>query len=224
MLILTHGTLRNPAILAVKQLPRKVFGRVTPWPRRRSWGRLLRMLVEFQSVRYALALLPLVVIGVVWTDLALPLAQAPLLMIVVIWWVESRVIRVPAAKRAALVDAAAADRALDLLRVQGRAVLTAVAAARGIRSGQLHLVVEQSDLRGLPPLTLVSVQSEDGPQVLDLSEAEQALVQRHLFQPPLDEGTLHRINLAQNVFLRDITFDTRGVSAHARLAAALDRA
>ena len=223
MLIVTHSTLRNPAALAVKQLPRKFFGRVTPWPRRAGPKHFARIAIEFQGVRYMLALLPLLIIGFVWTEAALPLAQAPLLMIVVIWFVEMRVLRVPAKKRAALMDAAAADRGLDLLRVQARTALTRIAAARDLRGGLLHLVIEQSDLRGLPPLTYVSVQSEDGPQVLDLTEAERDILQQTLFRDDLTERTLQRINASQNVFLRDITLDARSVSAHARLSAALAR-
>ena len=223
MLILTHGTLRNPAILQVRQLPRKVFGRVTPRLRQATVGTRLRILAEFQILRYGATLLPLIVIGLTWTSAALPLAQAPLLMIVLIWWVEMRLLRVPAKRRAGLIDPAEAERALDLLRVQGRAALTRIGAARDLRGGVLHLVIEQCDLRGLPPLTYVSVQSEDGPAVLDLDAGERQALRDSLFQPPLTERLLHRINLSQNVFLRDITLDARQVSAHARLAAALAR-
>ena len=33
MLIVTHDTLRNPAVLSVRQLPRKFFGRVSVFPK-----------------------------------------------------------------------------------------------------------------------------------------------------------------------------------------------
>ncbi|MFZ3582368.1 hypothetical protein ACOI1H_09395 [Loktanella sp. DJP18] len=221
MLILTHATLRNPAILQVRQLPRRFFNRVTPRPRAVGMGQRLRLLIELQTVRYMLALLPLVVVGLVWNGAALPLAQAPLLMLFIIWYIEMRVLRVKASKRSSLIDPAAAERGLDLLRVQGRAALTRIGAGRGLRSGMLHLVIEQSDLRGLPPLTYVSVQSEDGPQVLALTATERQVLRDQLFQPPLSEGVLHRINQSQNIFLRDIMLDARAVSAHARLAAAL---
>lgn len=223
MLILTHGTLRNPVILQVRQLPRKFLGRVTPRLRGGGWRARLRILAEFQILRYLLTLLPLVLVGVTWTSAALPLAQAPLLMLILIWWVEMRVLRVPAKRRGTLIDGAEADRALDLLRVQARAALTRIGAGRDLRGGVLHLVVEQSDLRGLPPLTYVTVQTEDGPAVLDLDPSEQAILRDTLFRPPLTERLLHRVNLSQNVFLRDITLDARQVSAHARLAAALAR-
>ena len=223
MLILTHATLRNPGILQVRQLPRKFFGRVTPRLRGGNWRAHLRIGAEFQILRYLLTLLPLVLIGVTWTSAALPLAQAPLLMLILIWWVEMRVLRVPAKRRGTLIDVAEADRALDLLRVQARAALTRIGAGRGLTGGVLHLVVEQSDLRGLPPLTYATVQSEEGPAVLDLDPKEQAILREALFQPPLTERLLHRVNLSQNVFLRDVTLDARQVSAHARLAAALAR-
>ena len=222
MLIVTHNTLRNPAILKVRQLPRKFFGRVTVWPRAMSFGLTLRILIEMQWVRIALALSPLVAIALIWRAAALPLSQAPLLMLIIIWWVETRLLRVPAKRRAALIDAAEAERGLDLLRVEGRAALSRIAAGREMRAGQLHLVVEQSELWSFTPLTYVSVQSEAGPEVLRLTGAEQDILRETLFQGGLSEARLQRINQSRNTFLRDIAFDARGVSAHARLAAALD--
>ncbi len=222
MLVVTHDTISNPAILVVRQLPRKFFGRVTVWPRdRRAAGGILRLLVEFQAVRYVLSLSPLIVIGALWNVAALPIAQAPILMIAIIWWVEMRLLRVPDKRRAALIDAAEAARGLDLLKVQARDALTRIAARRGMKTGRLHLVVEQSELWHLRPLTYVTVQSEDGPEVLRLDAEERAILHDRLFQPPLTERLLQRINQSQNTFLRDITFDAKGVSAHARLAAAL---
>lgn len=222
MLILTHDTLRNPAILKVRQLPRKFFGRVAVWPNGQlGFGSFMRLIAEFQAVRYILELSPLVVIGAAYNFLALPIAQAPVLMIIMIWFVEMRVLRVPKHKRTALIDAAEAARGLDLLKVQSRDVLTRIAALRDMRAGQLHLVVEQSELWRLSPLTYVSVQSDDGPEVLRLSAPERDIITERLFQDPLSEALLQRINQAEGVFLRDITFDAKGVSAHARLAAAL---
>ncbi len=222
MLILTHDTVRNPAILEVRQLPRKFFGRVTVWPKGQvGLVGMLRIVVEFQWLRYFVSLLPFVAIGLMWQGFAMPLAQAPLLMLAIIWWVEMRLLRVPEAKRASLIDAAEAERGIDLLRVQARAVLTQIAAGRSLRTGQLHLVIEQSDLGTFAPLTYVTVQAEDGPEVLSLTAREREIVAAGLFQKPLDERLLLRINQSQNIFLRDITLDARAVSAHARLAAAL---
>jgi hypothetical protein len=227
MLILTHETLRNPDILEVRQLPRKFFGRVVVWPKGgMSAGLTLRMIAEFQLLRYSLALAPFVIVGITWRDTAMPLAQAPLFMLLLIWLVEDRLLRPGPKRRAKLIDAAEAERGLDLLRVQGRAALTRIAALRGQRAGELRLVVEQSELAALPPLTYVSVQAEEGPsgrgaEVLDLSAAERAILHEELFRAPLDERLLTRINGAENKFIREIRLDARGVSAHARLAAAL---
>lgn len=222
MLIVTHDTIRNPAILKVRQLPRKFFGRVTVWPKERiGFRRYLRLVIEFQAVRYVLALSPLIAIGFVWNAAALPIAQAPILMIAIIWWVEMRLLRVPAKKRSALIEGAQAARGLDSLKVQSRDVLTRIAAARGMKAGQLHLVVEQSELWHLAPLTYVSVQSEDGPEVLRLSVEERGIIEARLFLGALSERLLQRINQAENTFIRDTSFDTKGVSAHARLEAAL---
>lgn len=222
MLIVTHSTLRNPAILKVRQLPRKFFGRVAVWPRGQlGFGGLMRLVIEFQAVRYALSLSPLILIGLSWNAMALPMAQAPILMIAMIWWVEMRFLRVPKSRRARLIEGAEAERGLDLLRVQARSALTKIAAARELKRGSLHLVVEQSELWRLPPFTYVTVQSEDGPEVLRLSASERDILTQTLFQPPLTEKLLQRINQSQGIFIRDIAFDARGVSAHARLAAAL---
>ncbi|MEW9920150.1 hypothetical protein AB2B41_11075 [Marimonas sp. MJW-29] len=222
MLIVTQDTLRNPQILKVRQLPRKFFGRVAVWPKGRiGIGGTIRLLAEFQAIRYLLILSPLLVIGLLWNVAALPIAQAPILMVVMIWFAEMHLLRVPARKRARLIDAAEAARGLDLLKVQSRDVLTRIAALRGMRAGQLHLVVEQSELWRFSPLTYVSVQSEDGPEVLRLSAEERQIIEERLFRAPLTERLLQRINQSENLFLRDIPFDTKGVSAHARLAAAL---
>lgn len=222
MHILTHTTLRNPDILKVRQLPRKFFGRVAVWPRGPlGFGTFLRLIIEFQAIRYILTLSPFIFIGLSWNALALPMAQAPILMIFMIWFVEMRILRVSKHRRPKLMEGAQAERMLDLLRVQSRSALTQIAAARGMKQGELHLVVEQSELWRLPPLTYVSVQSEDGPEVVRLSNEEQEILRKTLFQGPLSERVLQRVNQSQGLFLRDITFDARGVSAHARLAAAL---
>ncbi|MEM7490233.1 MAG: hypothetical protein AAF390_14020 [Pseudomonadota bacterium] len=222
MLIVTHDTVRNPDILEVRQLPRKFIERVTVWPKRRlGWGEFLRIVAEFRPVRYGMWLLPLAVIALIWQGTALPLSQAPVPMVILIWWIEVRVLRVPEGKRGDLIDPDAAARGLDLLKVQGRAVLTRIAAGRALRAGELRLVVEQSPLAKLAPLTYVSVQAEAGPEVVALTEAERAIIEEGLFQPPLDERLLHRINSAEDEFLREVTLDARSVSAHARMEAAL---
>jgi hypothetical protein len=185
------------------------------------------MLAEFQLLRFTLPLLPIVLVALAWRDSAIALAQTPPLMVIVIWYVETRVLRYGPRGRARLIEGVAAERGLDLLRVQGRAALTRIAAGRGLRAGELRLVVEQSELARLPPLTFVTVQSEAGPEVLALDAAEREVLREELFRGGpgggLDEATLLRINQRDDVFLREVAFDARGVSAHARLAAALAR-
>ncbi|MEM8850228.1 MAG: hypothetical protein AAGE03_09355 [Pseudomonadota bacterium] len=222
MLIVTHDTIRNPSILEVRQLPRKFIERVTVWPRGRiGAAQFLRIVAEFRPVRYGMWLLPLAIIAFIWRGTALPLSQAPIPMVILIWWIEVRVLGYSDAKRAELIDPDDAARGLDLLKVQGRAVLTRIAAGRGLRAGELRLVIEQSPLARIAPLTYVSVQSEDGPEVVSLTPEEVATIRDGLFQAPLDERRLQLINAAENEFIRQITLDTRSVSAHARLEAAL---
>lgn len=225
MFIVSPQTVTRPHMLEMRQVPRRFLGRGLLIPRRGGTGGLVaRMIFEVEMLRYLGALLPFAVAALVWQDQALAIAQAPLLMVFVIYGVEMRFLRVPPARRAAMIDPADAERGLDLLAVRARAILTQIAAGRGLAQGHLHLVIEQSDLCRLPPLTYVSVQSEGGPEVIApeviaLSPGEEALLRDALFQPPLDERRLHRINLRQDEFLRDVGLDLRTISAHARLAA-----
>lgn len=218
MFILTPETIWNPHVLEMRQVPRRVFGRVMIFPRRGGVGLWLRLIFEMEVLRYLLALVPFLVLAVMYPRYAGAIAQAPLPMLVVIYFFEAKVLRLSRERAKALAPAAEVERGLDLLRVRAVAVLTKIAAGRGLAEGRLHLVVEQSDLWRMPPLTLVSVQSEAGPEVLALTEAERGLV-AVLFDDAFSERDLLRINLASNECLRDVGFDVRGVSAHARLAA-----
>lgn len=220
MFIVTPETVLNPAALETRHIPRRFLGRSLLIPRRGAGLRvILRMVVEVEMLRYLAALLPFVVAAMIWPDSALAIAQAPLLMFLVIYGVEMRFFRLTPAARQALLAPGEADRGQDLLRARAVSVLTRIAAGRALTQGVLHLVIEQSDLIRIAPLTLVSVQSEDGPQVLCLDRAEEALLRETLFQPPLTEQALHRITLAGDEQIHDIAFDPRAVSAHARLAA-----
>lgn len=219
MLIVTRDTILNTQALEMRSLPRKFLGRITLWPAGGGIGLWLRVVFEVELWRYVLALSPFVIAALIWQDYALAIAQAPLPMLIVVYLVESRFLRVPRAKRAGLVDKASAERGLDLLRARAQSILTKIAAGRGLAEGRLHLVVEQSDLARIPPLTYVSVQSEDGPAILRLTPEERALIAETLFQPPLTEKDLLRINIAQDQPLRDIALEASKVSAHARMAA-----
>lgn len=220
MLIVSPDTVLNPAVLEVRHLPRRFVGRVTPWPRRGgTWRLWARMLFEVEILRYTAALLPFIAALLVWQEHALAIAQAPLPMFMLVYLVETRLLRPSAARRAALIDRAGADRALDLLRARGRSILTRVAAGRGLAQGILWLVVEQSELDRVAPLTYVSVQFDAGPEVLRLTTGEERLIREALFAAPLDERLLQRVNLMENEFLREERLDVRTVSAHARMAA-----
>lgn len=224
MFIVSPDTVTRPSMLEMRQLPRRFLGRGLLIPRRGGSGsHVARMIFEVEILRYLGALLPFALAALIWKDQALAIAQAPLLMVFVVYAVEMRFLRVPPARRAGLIDAAEAERGLDLLAVRARVILTRIAAGRGLTQGHLHLVIEQSELNRLPPLTYVSVQSEAGPEVIALSPEEEVLIRDTLFQPPLDERRLHLINVSQDAFLRDVGLDLRTISAHARLAAMAGR-
>ena len=220
MFIVSQSTVLNSAALEMRHVPRRFLGRVTLIPIRGAGAALLlRMIFEVELLRYLAALLPFVVAALIWRDSALAIAQAPLLMFLLIYAVEMRFLRLTPAKRDMLLDQAEADRGLDLLRVRALSILTRIGSGRALLRGTLHLVVEQSDLARVAPLTLVSVQTEDGPAILTLTAAEEALIHETLFRAPLTERQMLLINLCQNEYLRDVRLDLNAISAHARLAA-----
>jgi hypothetical protein len=226
ILIVTPDTILNRGALEVRRIPKPILGRgITLYPRKGLFGGLtLRLIFEHALPRYLLALWPFPVAMFIWPHLALPISQAPLLMFIVIYLVESRVLSVPKDRRDALIDRTEALQALDTLRLRSAAYLTRLAAGRRMRTGDLHLVVEQSALAKVPPLTLISVQIDDGaPRLLDLTREERDALRTALFDEALSERTLLRVNLSEDEFLRDTVLDAATVSAHARLAAMAGR-
>lgn len=220
MFLVTPQTVLNPSAIETRHVPRRFLGRSFLLPARGAGlGTTLRLIFEIELLRYLAALLPFVIAALIWQESALAIAQAPLLMFLAVYAVETRLMRPTPAARAAMLTPGEAERGLDALRARATAILTRIAANRDLTSGTLHLVVEQSELARIAPLTLVSIQTEDGPEVMRLSPAEEAMIRQTLFQPPLTERDLHRINLADDEPLRNISLDVRTVSAHARLAA-----
>ncbi len=226
ILIVTPDTILNRAALELRRIPKPILGRgITLYPRQGLLSRLtLRLIFEHALPRFLLALWPFPVAMFIWPHLALPISQAPLLMFLLIYLVEIRVLSVPKDQRAGLIDRTEALRALDLLRLRSADYLTRLAAGRRMTAGTLHLVVEQSELARVPPLTLLSVQIDDGdPRILDLTPDERAALGTALFDETLTERQLLRVNLSEHDFLRETVLDTTTVSAHARLAAMAGR-
>lgn len=224
LLILGPDTVQNRAALHLRRLGEQRLGRglrVVPRGGVRS-ALFWRVLLDQAPLRYLIALSPFPLAMVIWPHLALPISQAPLLMFALVYLVESRLLTfgTPELRKGSL-DPDEADRRLDLLRLRARDVLTRLAAGRRMQDGVLHLVVEQSGLRRVPVLTLVSVQVEgDGrPEILALSPAEQTMLADRLFNQGLDEAALHAVNLYQDRFLRDLPLAAASLSAHARLMA-----
>lgn len=224
MLIVTQATLRNPGVLETRSLPKKFLGRVLVLPRGQGAGVWARYLLEIQLLRYTATLLPFIVPPLLVRDLATPVMQAPALMLILVAVVEMRVLRLSQAARDRAVDDAEADRRRDTLAFRARACLRRIAARHGMTEGDLRLVVEQSDLARVPPLTLVSVQTDaPKPHVLTLDDGDRAILAEGLFDAAFTERDLLAVNHRDRTYLRDIAQDTRAVSAHARLAALLDK-
>lgn len=221
--VITPSTVSNRSALRIRKVPRALIGfGLGMTPRGAITGSLYwRMVMEMSFLRYCLALSPFPLLMLILPDHALVIGQAPALMFLAVYLVESRVLSVDnAERRRKLMDPEEAERGTDALKVRGREVLTRIAAKRGLQAGELHLVVEQSSLARVAPMTLVSVQrAEPEPEVLDLSEEEQALIHEGLFDRDLTEKHMHTCSLALGRFLHDVTLEARSVSAHARLEA-----
>jgi hypothetical protein len=223
MLILTNATLWNPGVLETRSLPKKFLGRVLVVPLTTSfriWGRLL---VEMQVLRFAVTLLPFALSPILVPDLAVPVMQAPALMVVLVVLVELKVLRLTASERAAAVGPDEVARRLDTLSFRARSCLRRIAARHDLREGALRLVIEQSELARIPPLTLVSVQSDTpGPHVLSLDPEDRDLLLAGLFDDAFSERDLLAVNHRDTLYIREVTQEARAVSAHARLAALIE--
>ena len=223
MLIITDATITNRGILETRSLPRKFLGRVQILPRGAGPGTWLRLLIEVQFLRYILTLMPFLAVPMMSRDMAVPVMQAPLIMVMLVAGIEMKVLRLskPARTRAVTEDEAA--RRLDTLAFRARACLRRIAARQDLSQGTLQLVVEQSELARVPPLTLVSVQTDwPSPRLLSL-DAEDRAALADLFGGDLTERDLLAVNQRSDLYLRSIAQEARAVSAHARLAAFLDK-
>lgn len=226
MFVVTRETVWNPGALTTRGVPKRIFRRIMPWPRREiGWRDALRLSFEVQPLRYGGALAPFLVAMLAMPHLALPIAQAPLAMVLVLAVVEMRLLRLQPEQRARQVGEAEAARRLDTLVFRARACLRDIAAARDLREGDLHLVIEQSELARIRPLTLVSVQTETpAPRLLDLSARDRAALKDGLFDAELTEADLQALNQREQTFLRDVRIEARAVSGHARMAAWIEGA
>lgn len=223
MFVLSRQTLLNPAVLETQSLPKRIFGRVMVWPRREAdlalWARLI---FEVQILRFCLPLIPFIAAMLIWPGLALPIAQAPVPMLILIGFVEMKVLRQSEASRMAQITEDEYARALDLLRFRGQDLLRAWVVKRDLRAGTVRLVIEQSEMARIAPLTLVSIQfDQPKPHVVELTAEERQALQDELFADGLSERDLQRANQRDQQFLREITFEAKSASAYSRLKAVM---
>jgi hypothetical protein len=230
--LVTPGTVSNPRALSGGNPPRKILaGLSSVFPR----GLVLnpiwwRIALEYPLLRYSFALAPFAAAMLIWPDLALPISGAPLLMFLFIHYVEGELLSVSNPdKRRRLLEQAEAERRADIFARRGRELLTRIAAGRGLSEGELHLVVEQSAMAPVAPLTLISLHraTEDDRRaspVQELDPEERRLLAEGLFDAfpgrgKLTEREFHRLSLYENRFLHAVTLEARTISAHARMAA-----
>ena len=206
--VLSPGTVYNPKALETGSVPRKILHRIAFLPRRAGVGIISRVILENEPLRYFIALSPFVAAMFIWRDLALPISQAPLAMVIAIGFFEMKVLRISSDKRAALMTDDDVARTLDTFSYRARQVLTKIAAHRGQSRGELMLVVEQSELARVTPLTLVSLQTSEGkPRILELDTVERELLRDGLFDEEFTDRQLHTANLREDLYLRSVTFD-----------------
>jgi hypothetical protein len=223
MLIVTNATLLNPGILDTSSLPKKFLGHVLVLPRGAGLGVWLRMVLEIQILRYLVTLLPFIAAPLMAPKLAVPVMQAPVLMLILIALVELKLLRLSKSARARSMTDDDAARRLDTLTFRARACLRAIAANHQMADGDLRLVIEQSELARVAPLTLVSVQIETpNPHLPPLDARDRAILTAGLFDADLTERDLLAVNHKADLYMRDIAQPARAVSAHARLAAYLE--
>lgn len=225
MIIVSPSTIWNSSGLETRAIPKRVLGRITILPHSGlRAGTLLRLIFEVQVLRYVLPLAPFVIAMFLWPHLALPIAQAPILMMMAVAFFEMRMLAVRHEDREKLITDSEMASTLDALRFNATRLLTRLAARRGMTDGELLLVIEQSQLARVAPLTLVSIQQrEPAPEVLALDADEQRMIREGLFDAQLTERKLHLIGLRENQTLRTISLNAATISAHARMTALLGR-
>jgi hypothetical protein len=224
MLIVTQDTLINKGALETQSLPKKFLGRTLILPRRAGLRLWLRLIVEIQALRYLVTLMPFAAGPLFFRDLALPVMQAPALMLVVVALVELKVLRLSKSAQARAVSQDEAARRLDRLAFRSRACLRRIAARHDMVEGELRLVIEQSELARLPPLTLVSVQTvRPEPHLPPLDADDRAVLRDGLFDADFTERDLLAVNQRDDLYLREIAQEARAVSAQSRLTAFLEK-
>ena len=224
MLILTNATMLNPGALEASSLPKKFLGRVMVLPRGAGPGTWLRLIVEVQALRYLVTLMPFGLAPFFFRSLAMPVMEAPALMLMWVSVVELRVLRLSKKARKNAVTADEAARRLDILAFRAKACLRRIAARHEMAEGELRLVIEQSELARIRPLTLVTVQTETPePHLPPLDATDRAVLRDGLFDAEFTEHDLLLVNHNEDVYLRDIAQEARAVSAQGRMAAFLEK-
>ncbi len=216
ILVLAPSTIFNRRTLQARRFPGRFAAPQRPLPRRLLFSSAFwRMAAESAMLRNGAAVAPIPAAVLVAPDLVTAsLALSPILLFLTLF-AEGNLVPV----RARSGDEDQVARVLDLLRLRGRTVLTKIAAGRGILAGRLTLVVEQSSLARLPPITRISVLGGAEGRVLDLTAEEQHMIRETLFAEGLGEAALLRVNLVEKKPMREVSLEASSVSAHARLAA-----
>jgi hypothetical protein len=121
--VVTPSAVLRPGALAGRRAPRPLLpAGLALAPRTRPLGReARRLLFQHALARYVAALLPFPIAMIIWPELALPISQAPLLMLILVLFIETSVLSIGSPeKRRALAPRDEIARVGDLLRTRAR--------------------------------------------------------------------------------------------------------
>jgi hypothetical protein len=91
---------------------------------------MARLVFEVLVLRYLIALAPVVVAMMIWPHLALPISQATVPMLILIYFVETKILTLTRVQREGLMTETEVGRTLDALHFHTCRVLTRIAARK----------------------------------------------------------------------------------------------
>lgn len=215
MFVVSPATILNPTKSKRRTDADRLIGSrplIVPRTSSLSWV-ILRLAFEWSLLRHIFILSPIPVSFLLFPSLIQQAMALPPLFMLIVMHAEGNLPTI----RSRVSPDTTIDRGMDVLAQRGRKLLTRLAAMRGLAGGRLTLVIEQSEMVNLPPLTFVSVRSTGSAGMLDLTHSEIAILREGLFDAAFDERQLHRINQTQRCSIRKVTLDASSISAHARL-------
>jgi hypothetical protein len=211
MLIVAPQTISNAGVLETRSLPKKFFGRVQLFPKGAGFGLWARLILEIQFLRYMAALVPFIAIPFMSNDLALPVTQAPLAMVLVIAVVEMRVLRLTDRARQRCDEDEAARR-VDAFTFRARPPCGG-SRRGGDRGGRGHAGrrTVRTGACAAPDAGVGAIRRA-GPHVMDLDPEDRAILQDTLFDEDLHRTDAPRVPTCARISRSARSGSRRGAS------------